>query len=1158
MKCPVCGYDVPDGKQYCPLCGNSMEQDPGEELMFRNTSEPENVFDPESDDTQINWNTFDFEKPRDFRDITMDWSQADFSEAVERAARSMDARAEARRNASAAKEAADPAENLNKGEQAAVKTSESSAVSAAESGGRDAGTVAEKEPAVPAQMPSAKEGLESGLGTEREISGPRLIIPDFSMPDFSDGWVELVSPDRGEDSSAKEAEESLVIPEEGKSSDGEEESSGDPGEGLTWRIPELFKDASPIDSLSVRDTADISSSHIGGSVAPEDGEDDGTIRISERPISEDDNKGGLDALFRRSTREFDFAPEGFDLESTRIYEHSAAKWGSRAEDEGALPLGLFETSEDELPAKDAESGNNIDGTEEAQAGTAEAGEAHVGIVKAAEDAASNEAEDEPVSYDWLRTQVSPIRRSFFTDDVDLAERPERSPEQFFTFNRKNEEFQKLLDEEYARMMSVQAEVDSVEMPPARREEQEDKAAEEEVSWMTGLTGVSAEPRRKWAPEGFLESEEASGVNEVEDIIESRPDLGAPSVPFKVGSDTEEIGRKLDALFGEVVRKEQPVSYGHNGEGTPRSSAEDSAESPEDKVQKNGPADAADNAAPGDIYEESETAAASGSKPVSSESDGSGAGFEGNGLLSGSEDKTPAEEEKTSVEESSEEASGFADSIADVTARLSEASIAATAKAASAGEEPFMGFVSGSSNKMTDGQPSDDEEKSFISEHEEFDWRTSSEIASEEAASKMREEASDAGRELSSLEDRLDMLQKELEARRVSPADELNEEKAASPDPFELPSVFSSLSDETPDHTAGDTSEPVSGEAFKPSSDEIPETANFEPSEFVSNEAIGPAADEAHTEARFYEGYDAEIRPDEGYAAEAHIDQPEETAADGVFPREESAELYDTREFSDEEQSEIQSGIDELFDGREEAPGPKKMNPLVSLLLTLAIIAGLFEGGVFAMNSIAPQLPFTKSIVQLDSAIKHAINDTFGGLGDRISGLFGGGEKASTVDPDGVDFKAIVSEYNKNIKSVSRNSELALTESTKTSIKDMAELPVVEDAAVKSAVYKTMIQYNSSWIDYVNSDDDSCLSYMKADGAAYRGAANFDRGSIDKEVFNSFELGEIRSYEGGVYIFTRENLSVTKGGQSSSASYNWIYNLEKVGDEYKVVDYSSFS
>ncbi|MBR3296588.1 MAG: hypothetical protein IKI65_01965, partial [Firmicutes bacterium] len=428
-----------------------MEQDPGEELMFRNTSEPENVFDPESDDTQINWNTFDFEKPRDFRDITMDWSQADFSEAVERAARSMDARAEARRNASAAKEAADPAENLNKGEQAAVKTSESSAVSAAESGGRDAGTAAEKEPAVPAQMPSAKEGLESGLGTEREISGPRLIIPDFSMPDFSDGWVELVSPDRGEDSSAKEAEESLVIPEEGKASDGEEESSGDPGEGLTWRIPELFKDAAPIDSLSVRDTADISSSHIGGSVAPEDGEDDGTIRISERPISED-NKGGLDALFRRSTREFDFAPEGFDLESTRIYEHSAAKWGSRAEDEGALPLGLFETSEDELPAKDAESKDSINvGVEshasttkaaeahlstaeaaESQAGTAEAGEAHVGIVKAAEDAASNEAEDEPVSYDWLRTQVSPIRRSFFTDDVDLAEKPERSPEQFFT------------------------------------------------------------------------------------------------------------------------------------------------------------------------------------------------------------------------------------------------------------------------------------------------------------------------------------------------------------------------------------------------------------------------------------------------------------------------------------------------------------------------------------------------------------------------------------------------------------------------------------------------------------------------------------------------------------------------------------------------------
>ena len=240
------------------------------------------------------------------------------------------------------------------------------------------------------------------------------------------------------------------------------------------------------------------------------------------------------------------------------------------------------------------------------------------------------------------------------------------------------------------------------------------------------------------------------------------------------------------------------------------------------------------------------------------------------------------------------------------------------------------------------------------------------------------------------------------------------------------------------------------------------------------------------------------------------------------------------------------------------PEPKRMNPIISLLLTLAILAGVFEGGVFAMKSLAPQLPFTQTIVQLDEAIRHAISDTFGGFSDKLNGLFGGKNKTSEVEADGVDFKAIVSEYNKNIRSVSRNSSLALTETTKTSVKNIADCPVVEDPEIKSAVYKTMIQYNSSWIDYVNNGNDSCLSYMTADGAAYRGAANFDRSSIDKETFNSFELGEIRSREGGVYIFTQENLSVSKDGQTSSAVYNWIYNLEKIGDEYKVVDYSSFS
>jgi hypothetical protein len=173
-------------------------------------------------------------------------------------------------------------------------------------------------------------------------------------------------------------------------------------------------------------------------------------------------------------------------------------------------------------------------------------------------------------------------------------------------------------------------------------------------------------------------------------------------------------------------------------------------------------------------------------------------------------------------------------------------------------------------------------------------------------------------------------------------------------------------------------------------------------------------------------------------------------------------------------------------------------------------------------------------------------------------LLGKEEAPDLSATGGVDLQALLSEYNRNIKSVSVDLEkLALTENTECGIETLADSEKIEDPALMTEAYKTMILYNSSWIDYVNKGDETTLSYMKADGAAYRGAVNFDRESVGTETFGEMVLGEVRKAGDELYVFVRENITVSKDNKNRNASYDWVYILEKVGEEYKVVDCKAF-
>ncbi len=275
-----------------------------------------------------------------------------------------------------------------------------------------------------------------------------------------------------------------------------------------------------------------------------------------------------------------------------------------------------------------------------------------------------------------------------------------------------------------------------------------------------------------------------------------------------------------------------------------------------------------------------------------------------------------------------------------------------------------------------------------------------------------------------------------------------------------------------------------------------------------------------------------------------------------------------------------------------------------IILTIIAVILVIEIAALGIKYFAPESAAADAvrsvevrIVQIFSGAVEGVSDFFKGLsgdddpvpgGDAdgdgsAEGTAGTGEENGSADLDGTadgekpdpapmsDKTALIasqSSKNKNIKEISASDELKYLSGQRYKTKDIENskplenniwktLPSGETLYYDQAVVGTIIAFDSQWQDYVNSGTKDALSLLKEGSQAYRYASTYSRVGKETQSFELLQIGEIRQGENGFYVWTKEQIKKTQSGQTKIVTYHWIYQLEPVGDEMKIVNYTRY-
>ncbi|MEI8216066.1 MAG: hypothetical protein WCF96_03100 [Eubacteriales bacterium] len=267
---------------------------------------------------------------------------------------------------------------------------------------------------------------------------------------------------------------------------------------------------------------------------------------------------------------------------------------------------------------------------------------------------------------------------------------------------------------------------------------------------------------------------------------------------------------------------------------------------------------------------------------------------------------------------------------------------------------------------------------------------------------------------------------------------------------------------------------------------------------------------------------------------------------------------------------------------------------IVLFIILAIIAVIVvvEAGILSIKYFLPDSGAAASIIAFQGNLSEGINNIFGGKTDDAvkppdngntnpdgtgdgttnpDGTNGDGTGSTIVTPDPIpmaDKSALVATQlsnNVNIKEIKYNETFKFFPNVTYKDPDIAtSIPIsnnvwfidkdTKPVYMDQSVVGTIVKFDSLWIDYVNSGKEDAIALTKEDTKARENVLGFKRNSDLTEEFQLLEIGEIRQTTNYLYVWTHERIKVTEDNVSVTKDYKWLYQLEPVENELKIVNY----
>lgn len=711
--------------------------------------------------------------------------------------------------------------------------------------------------------------------------------------------------------------------------------------------------------------------------------------------------------------------------------------------------------------------------------------------------------------------------------ADETRKQSEEIDKFFTFHKKNEEFQKLLDQEYEKIKS--GNILSDEMDTAAAASEEKFAARQPEDPMEEL----------FASEGVVKGYE----------------------PKPVESDVLE---RIEAAEAEKKAREEAARLIEEEKRKAKEEAERKVREEEEELAK---AQAAEEAARRRLEEEAKRLADARAAQEAAQREMERAAARG-GEISLDDMQLEAEKAKQAEEEKARlQAGENSNPQTEQAVHVSEM------------EEARKAFFGQDANQETAPEPDEAEEAEKPEKTKPVDkaailagMATASEMvqrdrayAAAEAAAKAAEQAESApSQESIELPDFLGHLE-DVETPQPVQAQEIEEPEEISftvetetPEPVEEIQDLQdlqdfSLIDETPQPAA---EEPQSAEELG----EIP-TELFSVEDLLQEEqqdAAEAPAQETVSDATLVMTEDSVADILNGGPAG---EEPKVTDNTMVFPADYNT-AEDINEAIKEEQKKDEmihfaDPEDEDEDEEEEKGGKGRI--VLKVCLVILIILLVMEIAGVVVKIAAPTSGAAKFI---DSQLNKVIH-LFSGDEDTEYSVFAANEdirtepledKTSLIKEEmgkNKDGNIQSIEYNKNLKfdpdGQYENSDIRLTQSLAdvTWYKDAENKQVYYDQAIVGAV----IAYDSQKVNLLNNNDTTVLNLMKKGTDLYK-EVKAEAGNGNSTAIETLQIGEIRQAGTSYFVWVSEKI---KDSQNGSATDKKIYEMEAAGESMRIVN-----